>query len=67
VPDVTFDVVVTMGAGDLGGRVHAWRCEDWDVPAPKGLPPEQFRAVRDFIEGKVRALLVGLGLPAAGA
>jgi protein-tyrosine-phosphatase len=67
VPDVTFDVVVTMGAGDLGGRVRAWRREDWDVPAPKGLPPVQFRAVRDLIEGKVRALLAGLGLPPAGA
>jgi protein-tyrosine-phosphatase len=60
-PDVTFDVAVTMGAGDLGGQVRALRREDWDIPAPKGLPPEQFRAVRDSIEGKVRALLTGLG------
>jgi arsenate reductase (thioredoxin) len=60
-PDVTFDVAVTMGAGDLGGRVRALQREDWDIPSPKGLPPEQFQAVRDQIEGKVRALLTGLG------
>jgi arsenate reductase (thioredoxin) len=61
-PDVEFDVVVTMGCGDVGDRVRSRQREDWDVPAPKGLPPEQFRAVRDRIEDRVKALLAGLGL-----
>ena len=53
-----FDVVVTMGCGDLGDRVPGRRREDWDIPAPKELPPEQFRVVRDRIEQRVRRLLV---------
>jgi arsenate reductase len=61
-PEVEFDVVVTMGCGDLRGRVRGRRHHDWgDVPAPKGMPPEQFRAVRDRIEARVQELLAGLG------
>jgi protein-tyrosine-phosphatase len=57
VAGLDFDVVVTMGCGDLGERVRARRREDWGLPAPKDLPPEQFRAVRDRIEQWVRELL----------
>ena len=59
IPGVEYDVV-TMGCGDLGDRVRARRREDWDLPAPKGLPAEQFRAVRDRIGRLVEALLAGL-------
>jgi hypothetical protein len=31
--------------------------EDWGIPDPKEMPPEQFRAVRDLIGQKVCALL----------
>lgn len=58
VADEDFDVVVTMGCGDLGDRVRARRREDWDIPAPKDMPVERFRVVRDRIEEKVRELLV---------
>jgi hypothetical protein len=57
---VEYDAVVTMGCGDLGGRVRARRREDWNIPAPKDMPPERFRAVRDQIEKRVRGLLAGL-------
>lgn len=56
-----FDVVVGMGCGDEGcPLVKATRHEEWDVPDPKVLPPEQFRDVRDLIERKVRQLLAEL-------
>ncbi len=57
IPDVEFDVAVTMGCGDECPRVRAKRREDWGIPDPKELPPEEFRAVRDFIETKVKMLL----------
>jgi protein-tyrosine-phosphatase len=60
-PAGEFDVVVGMGCGDEGcAVVPARRREEWDVPDPKGLPPERFREVRDLIEGKVKELLAGL-------
>ena len=46
-----------MGCGDECPLVRARRREDWDIPDPKELPPEQFREVRDLIEGKVKDLL----------
>jgi arsenate reductase len=55
VPDIEFDFVATMGCGDECPFVRATRREDWDIPDPKDLPPEEFRAVRDLIEAKVKA------------
>jgi arsenate reductase (thioredoxin) len=54
---IEFDVAVTMGCGDQCPMVHAKRRLDWDIPDPKDLPDEEFRAVRDLIEEKVNALL----------
>ncbi len=54
-PDNEFDFVATMGCGDECPFVRAKRREDWDIPDPKDLPPEEFRAVRDLIEAKVKA------------
>lgn len=55
-PDVEFDVAVTMGCGDACPNLKAVRREDWQIPDPKELPPEQFREVRDLIAQKVREL-----------
>jgi protein-tyrosine-phosphatase len=52
-----FDVAVTMGCGDECPYIKAKRRVDWQIPDPKEFPPEQFRAVRDLIESKVRELL----------
>jgi protein-tyrosine-phosphatase len=57
IPDVEFEVAVTMGCGDACPLVRARRREDWNIPDPKGLPADEFRAVRDLIEQKVKALL----------
>jgi arsenate reductase (thioredoxin) len=55
-PDVQFDVAVTMGCGDACPNLKAMRREDWQIPDPKQLPPEQFRQVRDLIARKVKEL-----------
>ena len=60
-PDGEFEVVVGMGCGDEGcPLVRARRREEWGIPDPKDLPPEDFRAVRDLIEQKVKELLATL-------
>jgi arsenate reductase (thioredoxin) len=60
-PDGEFDVVVGVGCGDEGcALVPARRREQWDVPDPKVMPAEHYRAVRDLIECKVKELLASL-------
>src|SRR5579883_1559666 len=48
------DVAVTMGCGDACPLVRARRREDWAIPDPKDMPPDQYREVRDLIERKVK-------------
>ncbi|HEX4611147.1 MAG TPA: arsenate reductase ArsC [Urbifossiella sp.] len=55
-----FDAAVTMGCGDECPLVVARRREDWQIPDPKELPPDQFNEVRDLIERKVKELLAAL-------
>lgn len=57
------DVAVTMGCGDECPLVIAGRREDWQIPDPREMPPDEFRAVRDLVESKVRGLLESLELP----
>jgi protein-tyrosine-phosphatase len=54
------DVAVTMGCGDACPLVRAARREEWNIPDPREMPPEEFRQVRDLIERKVRELLASL-------
>ena len=61
IPDVEFDVAVTMGCGDECPFVRAKEREDWGIPDPKELPPEEFRKVRDLIGTKVKELIFRLG------
>jgi protein-tyrosine-phosphatase len=56
------DAAVTMGCGDECPLVRAARREEWQIPDPKEMPPEQYREVRDLIERKVKELLAGLGV-----
>src|SRR5262249_54794191 len=60
IPDVEYEVAVTMGCGDQCPPVRARRHEDWGIPDPNDLPAGEFRAIRDLIEQKVQALLAGL-------
>jgi arsenate reductase len=54
------DVAVTMGCGDACPLVRARRHEEWNIPDPKELPPEQYREIRDLIEQKVQTLLASV-------
>ncbi len=56
-PDVDFDAAVTMGCGDACPNLKAKRHEDWNIPDPKAMPPEEFSKVRDLIRSKVEQLL----------
>ena len=55
-----FDAVVTMGCGDECPWVPARVREDWALPDPKHLDDDGYRAVRDEIGRRVRALLEAL-------
>ena len=61
-PALEFDAAVTMGCGDSCPSVRCKRREAWDIPDPRELLPDEFRAVRDLIEVKVRALLEALAV-----
>jgi protein-tyrosine-phosphatase len=56
-PAHEFDLVVSMGCGDACPLVQAKSREEWSIPCPKAMPPEEFRAMRDLIEQKVVELL----------
>lgn len=56
-PDVVFDYIVTMGCGDTCPYVPAKNRIDWEIPDPKHMNEEEFRAVRDEIEERVINLL----------
>jgi arsenate reductase (thioredoxin) len=60
IPDVEYDVAVTMGCGDECPLVRAKRREDWQIADPNQLPPEDFAKTRDLIEAKVKELLARL-------
>jgi len=52
-----FDAVVTMGCGDACPNVATRVREDWSIPDPRSMEPDEFRTVRDRIEREVVALL----------
>jgi protein-tyrosine-phosphatase len=57
-PAGEFDVVIGMGCGDEGcPLVPARRREEWNIADPKNLPADEFRAVRDQIERRVKELI----------
>lgn len=55
-----FDAAVTMGCGDACPNVQARLRDDWQIPDPRDMPPDEFRQVRDLIEQKVKVLLARL-------
>ena len=51
------DVAITMGCGDECPLVLAKSREDWKIPDPRDMAPDQFREVRNLIESKVKQLI----------
>ena len=59
------DVVITMGCGEAcPAPGPGKRLEDWELEDPKGKDIDTVRRIVDDIDGRVRALLDELGVPA---
>jgi arsenate reductase (thioredoxin) len=56
-PEEVFDVVVTMGCGDACPNLKANHREDWQIPDPRDMKPDEFRKVRDLIGSKIKELI----------
>ena len=56
-PAGRWDYVVTMGCGDACPHLPARHRRDWDLPDPKHLDDDGFRAFRDRIGLLVRDLI----------
>jgi arsenate reductase len=59
------ELLITMGCGEACPDVPGVRYLDWPLPDPKGQTVGAVRAIRDDIEGRVRALLASEGLSAS--
>jgi protein-tyrosine-phosphatase len=59
-PEMEFDVAVTMGCCDECAVVRAKHRDDWNIPDPKDMPLDEFRKVRDLIEENVQGLIARL-------
>ena len=57
IPPGPYEAAVTMGCGDACPAVAARLREEWDIPDPREMPPEEFRQVRELIERNVKELL----------
>ena len=57
IPKIEYDAVITMGCGDACPFVVGRIREDWGLPDPKLMQPQDFRRVRDLIGEKVKNLL----------
>ena len=57
VPKGPYEYVVTMGCGDECPWIPTKHREDWPLPDPKNMTPDEFVKVRDDIETRVVALL----------
>lgn len=60
VPAGEYAAAVTMGCGDACPNVNAALREDWQIPDPRDMAPDEFRKVRDLIEAKVKRLCESL-------
>lgn len=63
-PRVRWDYLVTMGCGDACPTLPAVHRVDWELPDPKHLDDQGFRAFRDRIEELVRELITSATSPA---
>jgi len=63
IPDIEFDFMATMGCGDECPFVRTKEREDWNILDPKDMEPDEFRAVRDLIEAKVKNHIAKFSVP----
>lgn len=55
-------LLVTMGCGDKCPHAPGLRRDDWPLRDPKGLQPEEIRAIREEIKAKVQTLIEEKGV-----
>lgn len=60
VPQEGYAYVITMGCGDACPHIEAAKREDWDLPDPKEMQPQEFNRLRDTIATEVKELIKGL-------
>lgn len=46
-PEVTWDLVITMGCGDACPHLPARHRDDWALPDPRNMEPGEFNKVRE--------------------
>ena len=56
------DVVITMGCGDACPHIRARFYDDWSLPDPSDLSPEDYSEICQTIRSRVKALLGDLGV-----
>ena len=59
---VEADIVITMGCGEACPAVPGKRIVDWELEDPKGKDLATVRGIVDDIDGRVRELLLDLGV-----
>jgi arsenate reductase len=52
-----------MGCGDRCPQVKSRKRSEWKIPDPGVMPLDEFRVLRDLIEGKAKELLANLLQP----
>lgn len=57
IPDIVYDLVVTMGCDDACPGIKAMSRVDWNIPDPKAKDEMEFAVVRDMIRAKVKSLI----------
>ena len=57
IPDIEYDLVVTMGCGDECPVIRARARQDWNIPDPKAMDEQEFAVVRDLVRDKVQELI----------
>ena len=62
IPDIEYDLVVTMGCGDECPFVRAKARDDWALPDPRHLEGAEFLAVRDEIRRRMVLALRQVGI-----
>lgn len=63
----SWDYVITMGCVESCPVVPTLRYENWDLPDPADMTPDEFRGVRDEIERRVRDLVTRIRDEASAA
>ncbi len=56
-PKINWDYAITMGCGDECPMLKASNREDWGLPDPKHMEPNEFAKIRDIIEKEVMDLI----------